>query len=66
MSHVQKAIDDYGGRYKFAKDMDVTWAAVARWYKSGVVPVAQCLKASKLLGVPAQKLNAAVAKVFAD
>ncbi len=65
MSHVQQAIDKYGGRYKFAKDMQVAWAVANRWYKAGIVPVEHCTKASQLLGVPTRKLNEPVAKVFA-
>ena len=64
MSHVSTAIDKYGGRYKFAKDMEVTWAAVDRWYKSGTVPPDQCVKAADLLGVSTRKLNEDMAKIF--
>ena len=65
MSTVSKAIDAYGGRFKLAKDLGLSWPIVNRWYRSGVVPVEHCQKASKVLGVPARELNAPVAKVFA-
>ena len=64
MSAVRKAIDNYGTRYKFAKDMNVRWIVVNRWYKNGAVPVEHCTAAAKLLGVTAATLNPAVAKVF--
>lgn len=65
MTTVQKAIDNYGTRYKFAKEMGVSWDTVNAWCKNDAIPVERCIQASKLLGVPAAKLNAAVAKVFA-
>lgn len=65
LSPVQKIIESYGGRYKFAKDMEVKWNVVNRWYKAGAIPVPHVPAASKLLGVPAAKLNAEVAKIFA-
>lgn len=65
LSPVQKIIESYGGRYKFAKDMGVKWNVVNRWYKAGAIPVPHLPAASKLLDVPAAKLNAEVAKVFA-
>ena len=57
MSAVSQAIDKYGGRYKLAKDLGVTWSGVDRWYKSGVVPLARCREVAEKLGVPREKLN---------
>ncbi len=65
LSPVQKIIESYGGRYKLAKDMNLHWAVVNKWYKDGAIPVPHLPAASKILGVPAAKLNAEVAKVFA-
>ena len=62
---VKKIIESYGGRYKFAKDMEVKWNVCNRWYRAGAIPVPHLPAAVKLLGVPAAKLNAEVAKVFA-